>query len=91
MFIEAVVSNHTEIISNSQKQNDNDFSGDNNLYYQNKMDSGRDFHPPVSKAHLCERHPCPDRRSSRGFRLHMAEGVQHALLPAGAVLLCRVL
>lgn len=37
MFIEAVVSNHTEIISNSQKQNDNDYSRDNNLYYQNKI------------------------------------------------------
>jgi hypothetical protein len=36
MFIEAVVNNQTETITNASKQNDNDFGLDHNLYYQNK-------------------------------------------------------
>ena len=37
MFIEAVVSNQTEVITNDQKQNDNNFGIDHNLYFQSKI------------------------------------------------------
>ena len=37
MFIEAVVSNQSETITNASKQSDNDFGLDHNLYFQNRI------------------------------------------------------